>query len=319
MKGRSQNIFEGLFWMPLNKRFIIKVPASSANLGPGFDSVGLALDLYLTLEVEKSEKWECYSTCNELKDLPTDENHFICQVALQTAAKYGTELNPCKIKIDSEIPLARGLGSSAAAIIAGIELADTLGNLGLTKQEKLLLATEQEGHPDNVGASLMGGLVVGSYRKNEVDMLSFSNISFEIIVVIPQETLLTKDSRGVLPTVFSSSEAIQASATANLLVASLLSSNWVLAGKMMEEDLFHQPYRKPLINAYQEIEQTAKANGAFGVALSGAGPTVICFTEKGKGKQLAQTLKSAFLNMSVKLLNIDYSGSCVNELERFIK
>jgi homoserine kinase len=302
-----------------NDRFVIKVPASTANLGPGFDSMGLAVDLYLTLEVEKSETWDIQSVCDELKDLPTDESHFICQIAIKTAENYGIDLHPCKIKVDSDIPLARGLGSSAAAIVAGIELADMVGRLELTQKEKLLIATKVEGHPDNVGASLLGGLVIGSYQQDEVDMLSISNIAFEMVAMIPEEILLTKDSRGVLPSEFSREAAIQASSTANLLVASLLTKNWKLAGKMMEQDLFHQPYRKLLMNFYQEIEDIAKSNGAFGVALSGAGPTVLCFAEKGKGKQLAQGLQSAFSSMSAKLLNIDYTGSSVNTVERFIK
>jgi homoserine kinase len=301
--------------MPLNNRLVIKVPASSANLGPGFDSIGIALDLYLTLEVEKSERWEFFSNSPELKDLPGDEQHFIGQIALQTAKKYGKVLPPCKVKLESEIPLGRGLGSSASAIIAGIELADIVGVLGLTKKEKLLLATELEGHPDNVGASLYGGLVVGCYQQNEVDMLSFTDLPFEAVVAIPKEVLLTKDSRDVLPKTFSQSDAIQASSTANLLVAALLSGNWELAGKMMERDRFHQPYRKPLIPFYSEIEELAKKYGAFGVALSGAGPSVICFTEKGNGKQLVQRLQTSFSEMTVKLLNIDYSGSSVYEAE----
>ncbi len=304
--------------MTLNDgKFVIKVPASSANLGPGFDSMGVALTLYLSLEVEKSEKWECYSTTEELKNLPSDEKHFICQIALQTAAKYGKELHPCKIKIESDIPLARGLGSSASAIIAGIELADYVGELGLTKQDKLLLSTEIEGHPDNVGASLYGGLVIGSYQQGEVDMIPITAISFEMVAVIPQESLLTKDSRGVLPTEFSYSNAIQASSTANVLVAALLSQNWELAGKMMEIDLFHQPYRKPLIPFYGDVESFAKSEGAFGVALSGAGPTVLCFCEKGKGQILEQSIQSTFPDMIAKLLNIDYTGSSVSKVNNY--
>lgn len=305
--------------MTQNDRFVIKVPASTANLGPGFDSMGLAVDLYLTLDVEKSVKWDIQSTCEELMTFPTDETNFIIQIAIKTAANYGIELHPCKIKVHSDIPLARGLGSSAAAIVAGIELADTVGNISLTQQEKLLIATEVEGHPDNVGASIFGGLVIGSYQQNEVDMLSISNISFEMVAVIPDEILLTKDSRGVLPSEFSRESAIQASSTANLLVAALLTENWKLAGKMMGQDLFHQPYRKPLINAYQEIEGIAKSLGAFGVALSGAGPTVLCFTETGKGKQLEQGLRSEFTTMTTKVLNIDYLGSSVKTVERFVK
>ncbi|MGG3468251.1 homoserine kinase [Neobacillus pocheonensis] len=305
--------------MPLNNRFIIKVPASTANLGPGFDSIGLALDLYLTLEVEESSSWEFSSTTEELKELPNDDQHFIAQVAIKTAEKYGKFLPPCKVKIESEIPLARGLGSSASAIVAGIELADSIGNLGLTKQEKTFLATEWEGHPDNAGASVLGGLVIGSYQQKEVDILSFTNLSFEVVVAIPEEILLTKDSRDVLPEAFSRQEAIQASSNGNLLVAALLSQNWEIVGKMMEKDLFHQPYRKPLISFYEEVEQAAKSNGAFGVALSGAGPSVICFAEKGQGKLLAQMLQSDFPEMNVRLLNIDNEGSCVKEVEKFVK
>jgi len=300
--------------MTLYDHFMIKVPASTANLGPGFDSMGLALDLYLTLEIEKSKQWECYSTCEELKDFPQDESHFICQVARETAAHYGIELQPCKITVDSDIPLARGLGSSAAAIVAGIELADAVGSLQLTKQEKLLHATQWEGHPDNVGASIFGGLVVGCYQQNEVDMLSFSNLPFEAVVAIPQEILLTKEARNVLPDTYSRQEAVEASSTANLLVAALLSQNWGMAGKMMEKDRFHQPYRKQLIHFYQEIEVMAKLNGAFGVALSGAGPTMICFTEKGKGQQLVKVLEAGFPAMTAKKLSIDYTGSSVIEL-----
>ncbi|MDR4948992.1 homoserine kinase [Neobacillus cucumis] len=300
--------------MRLNDRIMIKVPASTANLGPGFDSMGLALDLYLTLEIEKSKEWHCYSTCEELKDFSTGKDNFIVQVALKTAAHYGVELPPCKIKVDSNIPLARGLGSSASAIVAGIELADTVGGLQLTKHEKLLHATEWEGHPDNVGASIYGGLVIGCYKENEVDMLSLTNLPIEVVVLIPQEILLTKASRDVLPNSYTRQEAIEASSTANLLVAALLSHNWELAGKMMESDRFHQPYRKSLIHGYDEIEQTAKANGAFGTALSGAGPTMICFTEKGKATGLVKALEASFPSMTAKKLLIDYTGSSVIEL-----
>jgi homoserine kinase len=301
-----------------DEKFVIKVPASSANLGPGFDSIGIALNLYLSLEVEKSEKWECFSTSEELKDLPSDEQHFICQIALQTAAKYGKELHPCKIKIESEIPLARGLGSSASAIIAGIELADYIGELGLTKKEKLLLSTEIEGHPDNVGASLYGGLVIGSYQTGEVDIVSISDITFEMVAVIPKESLLTKDSRGVLPIEFSYKDSILASSISNVLVAALLSQNWELAGEMMERDIFHQPYRKPLIPFYDEVATFAKTEGAFGVALSGAGPTVLCFCEKGKATVLEKSLHSAFPDMTAKQLSINSTGSCVSKLNNCI-
>lgn len=305
--------------MRANERFIIKVPASSANLGPGFDSVGIAVDLFLTLEVEPSQTWEFISVNEELKQFPTDETHFICQVAKKVAEQSGKQLNPCKVVMNSQIPLARGLGSSAAAIIAGIELADLAGDLGLTKHEKLVFSTDFEGHPDNVGASLYGGLVVGCYQQEkQVDLLPFSTLSFEMVAMIPEETLLTKVSRQVLPKTFSYQEAVKASATANVLIAALLSENWDLAGKMMEEDHFHQPYRRSLIPFYREVERAAKRNGAFGVALSGAGPTLLCFTEKGKGQDLADLMQKEFKQMAAKFLKIENKGSSICKMEQVL-
>jgi homoserine kinase len=304
--------------MTLKDRMLIKVPASTANLGPGFDSIGLAVDLYLTLEVELNSSWEFVAKTKELKQFPSDEQHFICQVAKQVAAKSGKNLHPCKVTLESDIPLTRGLGSSAAAIVAGIELADAVGNLEMTKHEKLLFATELEGHPDNAGASLYGGLVIGCYQQNQVDMISIPNLSMEMVAVIPQEELQTKVARDVLPDIFPYLDAIKASSTANLLVGALLSENWDLAGKMMEQDLFHQPYRRQLIPFYNEIENSAKANGAFGVALSGAGPTVLCFTKEGLGMPLVQLLKQEFPMMDVKLLNIENKGSSVCRVEKIV-
>jgi homoserine kinase len=291
--------------------FFIKVPASTANLGPGFDSMGLALSLYLTLEVTPSDFWEFTSSSPELQGLPTDESHFICQVAKQVSKRYECPLLPCTVKMTSDIPLARGLGSSAAAIVAGIELANQVGGLQLSKHEKLQIATELEGHPDNVGASLFGGLVVGSYLESEVQLLSFSKLHFEVIAFIPKSTLLTMESRQVLPETFPFKTAVEASSLANLLIASLLSENWQMAGRMMEKDLFHQPYRKKLIMSYEELERSAKENGAFGVALSGAGPTMVAFVEKDRGAQLKEVLQSSFIDWDIRSLSIDRKGSYV--------
>jgi homoserine kinase len=291
--------------------FVIKVPASSANLGPGFDSIGLAIGLYLTLEVSPSSSWEITTASPELCHFPTNQSHPIFQIANEISIRFNKSLPPCKINMNSEIPLARGLGSSAAAIVAAIELANHLCELNLSKPEKLKLATEFEGHLDNVGASIYGGLVIGSYLKSEVDLLSINELNFDLVAYIPEEILLTKESRQVLPAVLSFKEAVEASSIANVLVASLLSGNWQLAGKMMEKDLFHQPYRKSLIDFYSEFERIAKANGAFGVALSGAGPTVLAFVEKPHRSQLVSKLSEVFTDKRIRHLEIDFLGSGV--------
>lgn len=290
----------------------IQVPGSTANLGPGFDSIGLALDLYLRLEVEKSDKWEVVILSEDLKDFPKDETNFIVQIALQTAAKYHKPLPSCRIKMTCDIPLARGLGSSAAAIIAGIELADAIGHLNLTKNEKFTIAANIEGHPDNVGASLFGGLVIGSQLDDDIEAVVCHELDFDIIAIVPKHELLTKDSRNVLPLHVTHSEAVKAGAIANVMIAALLRGDYELAGRMMKKDLYHQPYRRGLVPHLQEIEGLAYQLGAFAVALSGAGPTVICCCEKGKSKNLLPELKSNNPEKAYLQLNIDQIGSSVN-------
>ena len=294
--------------------FIIKVPASTANLGPGFDSVGMALNLYLTLEVELADKWEVIPLSEEMAVFPTDENNFIIQIAAKTAAKYQKQLPPAKVKVKSEIPLARGLGSSASAIVAGIELADSLCCLKLTRQEKFEIASEVEGHPDNAGASVFGGLLIGCQTDDSVDAVIEHRVDFEVVAVVPREELLTKIARGVLPSELPFGQAVTAGAVSNLLVAALLTKNYQLAGKMMKKDLYHQPYRRSLVPHMEMIEEQAIQYGAFGVALSGAGPTVLCFVEPGKSQAVIDGLQKSLPDMEYLSLKVDQAGSKVFSL-----
>lgn len=299
--------------------FIIKVPASSANLGPGFDSVGIAVNQYLTLTVENNDSWEIVALDKELEEFPTDETNFIAKTAIGTAELFGKKMPSCKLKVKSDIPLARGLGSSASAIVAGIELADCVCDLNLSKDDKLELAAKMEGHPDNVGASIFGGLFIGYQTEDEVTKSVFLDICFDVVAVVPKEILLTKASRNVLPDTLPFSEAVKAGAVANLLIASLLSKNWDQAGKMMKGDLYHQPYRRKLVPHFDSIEKVAMENGAFGAAISGAGPTILCFAETGKGAALAKALTQHFTEMEVLTLEIDRVGSTVSncKIENF--
>lgn len=291
--------------------FMIKVPASTANLGPGFDSIGMALNLYLTLEVEKADKWEVIPLTEEMAAFPKDESNFIVEIAAKTAAKYGNVLPPARVRVNSEIPLARGLGSSAAAIVAGIELADSLCHLNLTRQEKFEIAAEVEGHPDNAGASVFGGLLIACQSNDSVDAVVEHNVEFEVVAVVPREELLTKTARGVLPEELSFHQAVTAGAVSNVLVAALLIKNYSLAGKMMKKDLYHQPYRRELVPHMAVIEEKAPEFGAFGVTLSGAGPTILCYVEPGKSQNVIVGLKKSLPEMDYLSLKVDQVGSKV--------
>lgn len=288
--------------------FTVKVPASSANLGPGFDSLGIALNLYLTVVAEKSTKWQVIPLSEQLADFPEDDNHFICRIAIDTALKFGRDMPPLKMTVKSEIPLARGLGSSAAAIVAGIELADYFCGLELSKKEKLQLAAVIEGHPDNAGACLYGGFVVGSQNGGEVDVTVLDQICFDPVLVVPHEELLTEVSRDVLPKSMGFAQGVQASANANQLLAALLTEQWQLAGRMIRADLFHQPYRKALVPFFDLVDELAIEAGAFGVALSGAGPAILCLSEPGKGDRIAKELEKQLQGLKVHRLEIDRQG-----------
>ncbi|WP_085993546.1 homoserine kinase [Oceanobacillus senegalensis] len=287
--------------------FQISVPASSGNVGPGFDSMGLAVNLYLTLEVEESDKWEFYQDSSSTS--PVDyEDHFIYKIAKQTAERNNQILPPCKVTEMSEIPLARGLGSSASAILAGIEIANQACQLNLTNEDKLRYGTEIEGHPDNIAPALFGGLVISAIVDNKIERIEVAGLDMDIVVSIPNLELKTEAARKVLPEQYSRNHAASASGISNLVVAALLQRNYSLAGRMMEQDLFHEPYRAELIPNYDVIRKEAKRNGAYGSIISGAGPTMMSFVPVGKGQSIANEMKKALPDYHVKALQIDIEG-----------
>lgn len=296
------------------KRFTILVPASTANIGPGFDSAGMALNRYLTLQVIEQEKWEIEQSSPFLPPFTHYEDHFIYNIAKQTAKRYKEILPACKMKIDSEIPLARGLGSSASAVLAGIELANQLCDLSLTREQKLQYATEIEGHPDNVAPVIFGGMVISAITaQEEIDYFQLPTLDLDIVVYIPNMELKTEAARGVLPNHFSRGDAAAASGISNLMIASLVSGDYELAGKVMERDLFHEPYRAVLIPNYQAIKTDAKKFGAYGTVISGAGPTMISFVPKGKGNAIASQIKETLPAYEVAVLKSEQNGLQVNQ------
>ncbi|MCM3736346.1 homoserine kinase [Bacillus cytotoxicus] len=287
--------------------FTIHVPASTANLGPGFDSIGLAVSKYLTVDVFSHSSWECTAKTTILQGIPKGENNLLIQTAQRAAARYNKKLPYCHLHLDGDIPLARGLGSSASAIIAGIELADQLCELHLSRREKLLIATEMEGHIDNVGAALYGGLMIGTYDGKEISFLSQPIHDIELVAVIPSYELKTVHSREVLPSTLQYMDGIRGSGVANVLVAALCKEDWVLAGEMMKQDMFHEPYRKELVPELRMLQELEHEH-LYGVSLSGAGPTVLCYVKKGSTEEVKTWLQSIFSHCVVEKLQVVNEG-----------
>ncbi|MBW3112862.1 homoserine kinase [Bacillus sp. MCCB 382] len=289
----------------------IVVPGSTANLGAGFDSLGLALDVYLTVEAQEADEWQVIPLSAALEVFPADESHFIVEVVKEVCKEYGKKPTPCHLYISSDIPLTRGLGSSAAAVVAGVELANVLCDLNLSRERKLSIANRFEGHPDNVGASLYGGFIVSCQHEKGVNIITVPDLPIEIVCVIPKAELKTSDSRNVLPSTHSFAESVGAGSISNVLVAALLTGDWDMVGKMMKRDRYHQPHRRKLLPHYDAVEEVAGRFGAFGVALSGAGPTIACFVEREAGEWLHRQLEQTFPSMDVRKLSIAESGSTI--------
>ncbi|MFD1040414.1 homoserine kinase [Virgibacillus byunsanensis] len=297
--------------------FTITIPASSANIGPGFDSAGIALSRYLSLHVTKQETWEFVHHSSHLPFVSHYEDHFIYHAAKQIAEVYNHVLPPCKVEVDSEIPLARGLGSSASAVIAGIELANQLCSLSLTLEQKLNHATVLEGHPDNAAPIIFGGfLITANTGDGEIDYFEMPPLDLDVVLYIPDFKMSTETARNLLPASFSRKNATTASGISNMMIAAFVSGDYLLAGRMMEKDLFHEPYRAELIPNYDEIKVEAKKLGAYGTVISGAGSAMISFVPKGQGNQIAAQMKAMLPQYDIAPLKIDHHGLQVSHCEK---
>lgn len=295
------------------KRWQISVPASTANIGPGFDSVGIALNLYLELEVQPGDEWEFIPMSDAVQGLPSGKDNMIYETAMFAAKRYGyEELPACTVRMSSNIPLARGLGSSATALVAGIELADSLLSLQLSNEEKLEIAVGLEGHPDNAAPSILGGCVIG-YYDDKVHYVQAPIKDVRFLAVIPPFKLATADARAILPEQLPYKEAVKASGIANVAVAALLQQDWQLLGEMIDKDLFHQPYRQLMIPHYGEIADSLQ-EAAYGVYLSGAGPTMIAVLDEAGADAIHADFQNKYPDFEWLLLSCAAKGSCAEEL-----
>jgi homoserine kinase len=266
------------------RRRLVRVPASSANLGPGYDVLAAAVSLYLELEVEETGE---FSLDSGGLDVSTGRDNLIVR-AFET-------LHPADgiaFRLKSEIPLARGLGSSAAAIVAGLFAADHLFELALTKEEMLAKATALEGHPDNVAAAIYGGFVICGAAQGELpSAVRFDPPSgLEGIAVIPAEEVSTERAREAIPAEVPLADAVANVSAASHLVLGLQTADLdlVAAGLL---DRLHQPRRRELYPRSMELVDSAAELGALGATISGAGPTVLVWTTWQDAGGVAEALE----------------------------
>ena len=250
----------------MNRRRLVRVPASTANLGPGYDCFAAAVALHLELEVEETGEFAVETDL----PVPTDESN----LAVRAFARLHPPDN-FRFRVRSDIPLSGGLGSSGAAIVAGLTAADHLFELDA---DLLELATEVEGHPDNVAASLSGGFVVCA--DGRVDRFD-PPAGLEAVAVVPDEAVVTAEARSALPAEVPLVDAVFNTAHGALLMLGLLGGDWDLVARGLTDRL-HQPYRAHLYPRSAALVQRAQDLGALGATISGAGPTVLvwCFYEQ---------------------------------------
>ena len=289
----------------------IRIPASTANLGSGFDSLGIALDLYNYVEIDFSDR--CEISSKDGSEIPTGENNLIYVSAKKVFEKAGKNFTGLKIIEENNVPFARGLGSSSACIIGGVFGANELIGKPFSKDRLLDIAAEIEGHPDNVSPALLGGLTVNVMEGNRVHYVK-SEIPEELVFAafVPPFELKTEDARKVMPKEVSMKDAVYNLSRSSLAAASFLSGKYENL-KIAFEDKLHQPYRLPLIPGGFEIIEKSYEKGALAAYISGAGSTMMGIFDCGKQKanEIAKEILSSgnFEGWKYYILNADNSGA----------
>ncbi|MBI3242176.1 MAG: homoserine kinase [Chloroflexi bacterium] len=294
-------------------RVRVLVPASTANLGPGFDCLGLALSLYNTVEMTALGPAEGLQV--EIKGegadrLSPDENNLIVRAANAVWEKIGHGPVGVTIKAHNGIPLGSGMGSSAAAVVAGLAAANALTGGPLSRSDLLRLAYQLEGHPDNAAAALFGGLTMVSATGDELLHATLEVPPLKVAIALPSVRLSTIEAREALPKNVPLKDAVFNIGRAAFVVRALQSGDYEMLGFAMTDKL-HQPYRRKLIPGFDAAVQAARTAGASAVALSGAGPSLAAFAPDHHW-EIANAMKAAFESSGVTcrafVLPVDRQG-----------
>ncbi len=294
----------------------VKAPASSANLGPGFDVLGLALALHNTIDIEAGGADLELAVVGEgegVLDRSPHENLAVTTIERFYQEALGRSRPPLRIRMENRIPLARGLGSSAATIVAALSAAAALAGEDFSRQRLFDLAVDIEGHADNVAAAVYGGLTIAyrdgdTYRVRRLDPAA--NIGF--VALVSQTPLSTAEARAALPPDISRDAAVFNIGRVALLVEAFISGDLTAAGSALE-DALHQPWRRKLITDFDEVSQVCAGVGMVGSAISGAGPTILSLYDRSEKDRLQEALPTALTDSGSTrqpvFLEVDRVGS----------
>lgn len=292
----------------------IKIPASTSNLGPGFDVFGLALQLYIDIRIEKREgntiEWSFTGSGSESISQSGNENYIIATLN-KVLRKRGKIVPGYRIDVNNEIPVSKGLGSSGTAIIAGVMAANHLGGLGMSNEEVLSEAVSIEGHADNICPSIFGGLTACLTVNEEVKWVKHRFPSgIKLVFVVPEVHISTKAAREILPKNLPFKDAVYNLQRVSLFLETIRTKNYELLSHLLQDRL-HQDYRAALVPGMKKVLSLRPGNGLFGVFLSGSGPVVCAFTNKNS-KRIGNTIAGLFaeenINSKVMILKADNRG-----------
>ena len=296
----------------------VRVPGTSANCGPGFDCLGVACTIYNELELTllEEERLDIEITGDGAENIPVDERNIVWRSIQKLLERAGTaqEYKGAIIRMDNGVPLSRGLGSSATAIVGGLKAAnECLGN-PFTNRDLLQMATEIEGHPDNVAPAIFGGFTISIVRNGKPECFSLMpKLPLKLVVTVPDFFLPTKAARAVLPAEVPMKDAVFNIGRAAMLTAALCKGNKSFLRSVFD-DALHQPYRAKLIPGMYDVFKAARAAGALGASMSGAGPCLIAFTVEN-ADAVGMAMRDAFAKNNVKsqyhVFDIDGTGATV--------
>jgi homoserine kinase len=289
----------------------LKLPATSANLGPGFDALGLAMRLYLEIEAVVAPHMHIVAGGRDAAQVGSLERNLM----LKTFRDLAPHAPALHLSVRNEIPLGMGCGSSAAALLAGVTLANHFGELGMTSAAVLAEACRREGHPDNVAACFYGGLTASAMVDGRVTAASFGEaLDWRLLIALPGEGLATSQARAMLPDTYSRADAV-----ANVQATALLVSAFALARPDLlaagTRDRIHQPYRSAACPLLPRLLPLAGNGGVFSVTLSGAGPSVLLICDPAAhSAALIQKIREAAGDAGLVVLETRISGAAANIL-----